>query len=157
VHPLRLRINAAVHAAIMVVRRNRPWTSLGVRTAVFGPDGTVLLVRHSYTPGWHFPGGGVGRWETAADAAVRELREEAGLAADGPPRLFGFYANFGTGMSDHVALYVVDRWSGTPTPDRGEIVEAAFLRLDALPADVNAGTRRRIAEIRDGTPPAAAW
>jgi 8-oxo-dGTP pyrophosphatase MutT (NUDIX family) len=150
VHPFRLGLNAAVHSAIMVIRRNRPWTSLGTRIAVFGPDDTVLLIRHSYTPGWHFPGGGVGRWETTAAAAARELHEEAGLRAEGPPRLFGFYANFATGMSDHVALYVADRWSGVPRPDRKEIVEAGFFALSALPPDTNAGTRRRIAEIRGG-------
>ena len=33
----------------------------------------VLAVRHSYRPGYDFPGGGVGRREQFRDTAVREL------------------------------------------------------------------------------------
>jgi 8-oxo-dGTP pyrophosphatase MutT (NUDIX family) len=53
----------------------------------------VLLVRHSYTPGWYFPGGGVDTGETSADAARRELIEETGLEALGELKLIGFFHN----------------------------------------------------------------
>ena len=44
-------------------RLARPMT-LGVRAAVLDAQDSVLLVRHSYTPGWHMPGGGVEPGET---------------------------------------------------------------------------------------------
>ena len=38
--------------------------TLGVRAACFDNEGRVFLVKHSYVPGWHMPGGGMERWET---------------------------------------------------------------------------------------------
>ncbi len=42
--------------------------------------GLLLMVRTSYRPRWDLPGGGVGPGEDARTAALRELREELGLA-----------------------------------------------------------------------------
>ena len=50
---------------------------MGVRVAMIQNE-KVWLVRHTYVPGWHMPGGGVKRGETLEAAARREAFEETG-------------------------------------------------------------------------------
>ena len=48
-----------------------------------GPDTDVLIVRATKTPGeWIFPKGHIEPGESAAEAAIRELREEAGVVGE---------------------------------------------------------------------------
>ena len=128
----------------------RPMT-LGVRGVAFDADRRVLLVRHGYVRGWHFPGGGVESGETCEQALKREMREEACVAVDGPMRLHGLYFNAHVSRRDHVAVYVIDRYRVTAerAPDY-EIQEARFFPLDALPEDINNGARARLEEICHG-------
>ena len=58
----------------MTGRHARP-----VHALVITPAGCIVMVRHSYVPGWHFPGGALQRGETAEAGILRELREEIGL------------------------------------------------------------------------------
>ena len=46
--------------------------SLGVRAIVINPDDEVLLVRHGYVSGWHFPGGGVEVGEACIESLTRK-------------------------------------------------------------------------------------
>jgi ADP-ribose pyrophosphatase YjhB (NUDIX family) len=132
--------------------------TLGIRAAVLDADGRVFLVRHTYVPGWHLPGGGVEPGETGLDALARELREEACIEIAGAPRLHGVYLNRHASDRDHVLLYVVRefRVTAAKTRDR-EIAEAGFFPLDALPDGVTPGTAARLAEIGDGRPPSPVW
>lgn len=129
---------------------------LGVRTLVTDGEGRILLVRHSYRPGWHFPGGGVRKWETLADAAIRETEEEAGVRLRRLDRLIGVYANFGIGYCDHVALFAASDWR--PVPHLSvEIAEARFFSLDRMPSDLSPPTRRRLAEMFGGAAADEHW
>ena len=93
--------------AYLLLRKPR---TLGVRTLALDPSGAVLLVRHSYRPGWFLPGGGVHKWETLEQAAIRESREEGAIDIEKMEPLFGMYANFTPYRCDHVALFVTRRW-----------------------------------------------
>jgi mutator protein MutT len=137
-------------------RLSRPMT-LGARVICSDETGRVLLVRHSYAKGWHFPGGGVEIGETALQAAVRELAEEGGVEPLETPVLVGFYANQHNFPNDHVAIYRVASWQAC-TPRRGpEIAERGFFARDTLPEGVTPGTKRRLAEVFDGAPISDVW
>jgi 8-oxo-dGTP pyrophosphatase MutT (NUDIX family) len=139
--------------------RLRRGMTLGVRVAVFDAAGRVFLVRHSYVPGWYFPGGGVEPGENAEAAMARELMEEGGIGLEGPADLFGFYQSRAASRRDHVALYVSREWRQVRKPKlpNFEIVEAGFFPPDALPEDATSGTRRRLDEIAGRLPRAAEW
>lgn len=132
--------------------------TVGVRGAVFDADGRVLLVRHGYMDGWHLPGGGVEPGETLIDALSRELMEEGNVRVAGTPVLHGVYFNNAVTRRDHVALFVVQEFEyGGSLPASFEIQEAGFFHVEALPDGTTAATRRRLEEIRHGTPAAANW
>ena len=138
---LRLRI---LHLGFLVMRP----MSLGVRAIVINADEEVMLVRHGYVSGWHFPGGGVEVGETCVESVTRELEEEACIALEGPPVLHGLFFNIQTSKRDHVAAYVVRNFRvlGERTPN-WEIREARFFPRLVLPEGTTRATRARLAEI----------
>ena len=131
--------------------------TLGVRAAVLDGDGRVFLVRHTYVPGWHLPGGGVEVGETLMEAVAKELREEACIRLTGEPTFHGMFFNRAMSARDHVAVFVVREFAveSVKQPDR-EIAEAAFFALDRLPEETTAATKRRLAEI-GGAPASRDW
>ncbi|MGE0700604.1 MAG: NUDIX domain-containing protein [Hyphomicrobiaceae bacterium] len=149
----------------LIVRRalQRYWRlmrslTLGARGMVIDGSGRILLIRHTYSSGWTFPGGGVERGETIATALARELAEEANVTLDGPAELFGIYSNEEIFPGDHVALYLVRSWRQSRMPEpNSEIAEARFCALDDLPEDTTPGTRRRIVELSGGGPRSEKW
>ncbi|WP_237479022.1 NUDIX domain-containing protein [Lichenibacterium dinghuense] len=138
----------------------RPLT-MGVRAVVErdGADGPeVFLVRHSYVPGWHLPGGAVEVGETAADAVAREVREECAVEVEGVPELFGLYFNRGASRRDHVAVYRVRAFRVLSRREADwEILEAGFFPRARLPDGTTAATRARLAEMFEAREPTADW
>jgi ADP-ribose pyrophosphatase YjhB (NUDIX family) len=132
--------------------------TVGVQAVITKAQDQVLLIRHGYRPGWHFPGGGVEWRETLLSALAREVEEETGIVVRGQPRLHGLFANFEASPSDHVALYVVQEWEQRLVPvPTFEIREQRFFPLTELPAELVRGARRRLAEIFEGHPIGQLW
>jgi ADP-ribose pyrophosphatase YjhB (NUDIX family) len=144
--------------AFLLVSALRKRLTVGVR-AVLLDGGKVLLVKHTYVPGWHFPGGGVEPGEPAEISAGREVIEETGFAVEGRPVLLGFYLNRGAGGArDHVAVYLWrDFRRERAFVPNFEIADCAWFELGALPADIDPGTARRLREITERLAAAAEW
>lgn len=134
----------------------RPMT-LGVRGLVIDAENRVLLVRHTYLPGFYLPGGGVEGGETLIDALARELHEEGGVRIASAPTLQGVYLNRRASPRDHVALFVVRDFSCAPRAPDHEIAEAGFFARDALPGGVTPATLARLAEVFEGAEVSPYW
>lgn len=153
-----------VHLAYRVAQRARRiyWriakpTVHGVKVIVLGDDDHVLLVRHSYQSSDMFmlPGGGRNRHEDAMQAGAREVREETGCELR-DIRLHGHFISTAEGAQNHITV-LIGRTDGPATVDGREILEASFLPIHQLPANISPSTLRRLIEVRDGLPPADSW
>lgn len=152
----------------MAARRSRflPWllaykalrtpVAFGVNAIVPDAQGRLLLVRQRYTPGWHFPGGGVDRGEPPAKAIVRELQEEVGLRAGAPPELHGLYTRAVGVATNVVALYLVREATISFRPN-AEIAEIVWADLNAPPDEATPATLRRFAELKGEAAQSEYW
>jgi 8-oxo-dGTP pyrophosphatase MutT (NUDIX family) len=153
---MRTLIEIGYRLRRLLLRRLRLRTR-GAKVMVLNGAGELLLIRNSYGNRrlWVLPGGGIGRRETPAAAAAREVREETGLGVRDLATV-ATYVSSAEGKRDTIHLFraVAD---GPPVADGREIEEARFFPLDALPTDVSAATLRRIAELKGERAPDGAW
>jgi 8-oxo-dGTP pyrophosphatase MutT (NUDIX family) len=137
----------------------KAWISpvaFGATAIVDDEAGRVLLVRHSYQPGWHLPGGGVGPAEPPAEAVLRELKEEVGLFESAAPELIGIFTRRIGWVTNVIALYRVKDARIAFKPS-AEIREIFWADPRALPDGTVRGARRRLAEFTDKTAPQPYW
>ena len=147
-------VTRVIHAWFVLTRS----MTLGVRAACYDEQGRVFLVRHSYVPGWHMPGGGVERGETTGAAphqGTARGRQSRTHSPGGAVR--GSFFNHRTSRRDHVAFYRCAVRQLAPRQADREILEAGFFALDALPDGVTAATRRRLAELAGEAPVSDFW
>ena len=152
-----LLLRAARHGYDLILPMLRPVTP-SVRIMLVR-DGMTLLIHHSYASKWYFPGGGVKRGESLAEAAMREASEEVGAIVLGEPRLLGLYLGNHNGRSDHVAVYVSEAFDlPGPPPQTWEIEGCAWFSLTNLPPDMQRSCRARVEEyLRGGGPYSGDW
>ena len=127
-------------------RISKPVT-FGVRAIVTGPDGRILLVKHTYDKYWYLPGGAMKRDEPAEAALARELREELGIAAVTIERKLGTYFSRREGKRDTIEVFVA-KAAAMGKRQRLEIAAADWFDPHALPEGVSPATQRRIGEYR---------
>jgi len=109
--------------------RARRETSAGGVVFRRGPDGQVrfLLIRDSYT-NWGFPKGHLERDEPPAEAARREVAEEAGLdelQLHGPIKVIDWYFRFrGKTIHKYCHFFLFESRRGDPVPEEAEGITA---------------------------------
>jgi ADP-ribose pyrophosphatase YjhB (NUDIX family) len=128
---------------VLGIRAVVPPVRIGVAIVGFNEREEVLMLRHVFHPAtpWGLPGGWLAGGEAPGACALRELREEAGLAADlGPPVHIARDP-----YPDHIGIAYLG-WvrSGTPTPGP-EIIEARWFGLSDLPQPLLPFTSQAIA------------
>ncbi len=116
--------------------------AVGVQGLVFDSAGRLLLLRHTYKGAypWGLPGGGMARGETAPQAVMREVREEAGLQV----RVVALL-----GLETHpsrllVEVFYLCRAHGGSFQPNAEIAGYGYFDLARLPADIEPRLRRII-------------
>jgi len=156
--PLRERsfwFNAVVACRLAAQAVIAP-VAYGAHAMIEDGEGRLLLVRHTYAPGWFFPGGGVNRGEPALDAVKRELKEEVGLESCEACDLFGLYTRKHIWATNVIALFHIKGAILNFKPNM-EIAEAKFFPLDAPPPDIGAGPLRRFKERASGSERSKYW
>ncbi len=100
-------------------------------------DGSIVLVLRRDNHRWSLPGGIVDWGEDVLTAAIRELKEEAGLQEASLDRLVGLYSDPNRDPRFHsVCVGLALRVSGTPyAADPREILEARAFPVEQLPWD----------------------
>ena len=149
-------VGRAAMSGYLTLRALLSPVAFGASALAFRRDGRLLLVRHSYQPGWMLPGGGVGRAELPADAIRRELREEVGLSCPGTPEFVALYTRSAGWVTNHVALYRLDDVTIDFKPNF-EIVEAMFADPNDLPPGTTPPTARRVREMQGLLPRTGLW
>lgn len=130
---------------------------LSVRAVCTDQESRIYLVRHSYTPGWHLPGGGVDNGASVEEALSNELREEGNLSLIGKPVLQHIYLNAKGSRREHIVLFTARVQQLEPFSGSLEIIEGRFFAVAELPDDLDPACRQRIQEWVVGEFGAAAW
>ncbi len=148
----------AIHALLRPFWRMTRGLTMGAQAVVIDEQDRVLLVRHGYRPGWHFPGGGVEWNESLHLALVRELYEETGIELTGPANLHGIFTNFKKFKGDHIGVFIVREWRQDKIPEpNAEIQEIGFFAIDELPEQTVQGVKNRLGEIFNNQSIASTW
>lgn len=158
-HMLELAARVAALAGEHPVEETRamflsePWLrmspAIGVEAVVFNADGELLLTRRRDNGHWVVPGGVAEIGQTPAEAALRELWEEAGLRGE-VTRLLGLFDGrlWGTHSTVHLVhvAFLVECRELEPSPGV-EMTAAGFFAEDGLPSPLQAGHDQRIPRV----------
>lgn len=121
--------------------------------AIIDDAGRLLLIRRADNGLWALPGGGLDVGETPAEGAVREAREESGVASE-PVALAGVWDSrlCGSATRHHLYHFVVlcrplpEQPTG-PASHAHEVLEVGWFGAEELPADIDPSHITRIPHV----------
>ena len=124
----------------IVVPRHRT----GVLVICFDEQQRILMLRHVFHPGtpWGPPGGWLGRRESPAECALRELHEETGLTAELGKVI---HLTKETPSNQIMIAYTACVHAPGPMELSSEIIEADWFYPNALPQPLYAFVEEAVA------------
>ncbi len=123
--------------------------TLGADVAIIREDGKIVLTKREDFAVWCLPGGGVDEGESAAQAAIREAREETGLEVE-LLRLVGIYSKPDwIGRGDHDVVFAA-RPVGGELVLTDETLDVGFFDPDDLPDPLMWWHRQRVIDAVRG-------
>ena len=123
---------------------------LGVDIAIINTTGAILLTQREDCAAWCLPGGDVEPGESLVQAAVRECREETGLAIQ-VLHLVGIYSRpTWPHGGNHTVLFAARPVGGGLYPDPTEVLALAFFPADQLPTPIFWGHHNQIRDALAG-------
>lgn len=132
-----------------------PWLrfspAIGADAAVFNPAGEILLIQRKDNAHWAMPGGLVEIGQTLAQAALRELWEEAGLRGRVVRLLRVFDGRHWESRTKvHLVhpVFLIECDDLTPSPGI-ESLDARFFNRNELPKEMHAGHELRVPKCFD--------
>ncbi len=116
-------------------------------------NGQLLLIKNSYGGDfWTLPGGGIDKGETPAEAAIREVREEAGIKLDlAALKEMGSYVTNHEGKIDTVYVFYATGDSKIII-DGTEVIAAAWFAKASLPDNLGLQAKKSLAIWNTKTP-----
>lgn len=124
---------------------------LGAMVVVQRHDGKILLTQREDFAVWCLPGGAVDPGESPAAAALREVREETGLAVQ-LTRLVALITRPNAGRFDRMLLvFAATPVGGSFAPDPHEVIDLGFFPPDALPEPMMLEHGEMVAEAVRGS------
>ena len=123
---------------------SRPMFMVGAGTIIKNSKGEILLIKRTDNNCWGLPGGSCELGETFEQAAIREAREEAGLAIHNL-KLFNVFSGEemhfiypnGDEVYNAVCIFETSDYSGEPVHDMHESSAVQFFSTDAFPDNMH--------------------
>ncbi len=147
-----------IHIAYKIIKKPILWywkifkiKTYGVRVLIVS-ENQIILVKHWYNSLLVTPGGGIKKYETPEEAAIREVKEETGIEIKQLDYLLGTYSNITESKNDTVYCFVVElnkKIDLSKNKFNLEIANIYWSDIDNLPQGTSRSTVKRVQEYKN--------